>query len=57
MVPPEEKEEEPLEVETLRSGRKRKVRRVVNAFMDDDDENDRLRRGASSDDDDFEPPP
>ena len=57
MVPPEEKEEEPLEVETLRSGRKRKVRRVVNAFMDDDDEEDRLRRGASSDDDDFEPPP
>lgn len=54
---PVEKEEVPIEVETLRSGRKRKVRRVLNAFMDDDDEDEKLRRGASSDDDDFEPPP
>lgn len=52
-----EKEEPPMEVETLRSGRKRKVRRVLNAFMDEDDEDYKLRRGASSDDDDFEPPP
>jgi len=50
-------EEIPVEVETLRSGRKRKVRRVMNAFMDEEDEDDKLLRGASSDDDDFEPPP
>ena len=50
-------EEIPVEVETLRSGRKRKVRRVMNAFLDDEDEDDKLLRGASSDDDDFEPPP
>lgn len=46
-----------VEVETLRSGRTRKVRRVMNSFLDDEDEDDRLLRGASSDDDDFEPPP
>lgn len=57
VTPAVEKEEPPMEVETLRSGRKRKVRRVLNAFMDDDDDDDKLRRGASSDDDDFEPPP
>ena len=50
-------EDVPVEVETLRSGRKRKVRKVVNAFLDDEDEDDKLLRGASSDDDDFEPPP
>merc|ERR1719445_718938 len=50
-------EEIPVEVETLRSGRKRKVRRVMNAFLDEEDEDDKLLRGASSDDDDFEPPP
>merc|ERR1712198_297587 len=52
-----EQEEIPVEVETLRSGRKRKVRRVMNAFLDEEDEDDKLLRGASSDDDDFEPPP
>merc|ERR1712142_871102 len=56
VTPAVEKEEAPVEVETLRSGRKRKVRRVLNAFMDED-EDEKLRRGASSDDDDFEPPP
>ena len=50
-------EEIPVEVETLRSGRKRKVRRVMNAFLDEEDEDDKLLRGASSDDEDFEPPP
>eukprot|EP00092_Neocalanus_flemingeri_P013008 GFUD01014018.1.p1 GENE.GFUD01014018.1~~GFUD01014018.1.p1 ORF type:complete len:589 (+),score=257.29 GFUD01014018.1:375-2141(+) len=57
VVEPPKETEEQVEVETLRSGRKRKVRRVLNAFMDEDDEDDKLRRGASSDDDDFEPPP
>merc|ERR1712079_701659 len=52
-----EPEDIPVEVETLRSGRKRKVRRVINSFMDEEDEDDKLLRGASSDDDDFEPPP
>lgn len=50
-------EDQPVEVETLRSGRKRKVRRLMANFMDDEDEDEKLRRGASSDDDDFEPPP
>ena len=49
-------EEEKLETEVLRSGRKRKVRRVIASFLDDDDDED-LGKGASSDDDDFEPPP
>merc|ERR1712013_124143 len=50
--------EEQVETEVLRSGRKRKVRRVMANFMDEDDEDvDGGGRGASSDDDDFEPPP
>lgn len=50
-------EDQSVEVETLRSGRKRKVRRVMQNFMDEEDDEDRLGKGASSDDDDFEPPP
>merc|ERR1712203_553268 len=50
--------EEQVETEVLRSGRKRKVRRVMANFMDEDDDDvDGGGRGASSDDDDFEPPP
>merc|ERR1719435_860121 len=54
VTPAVEREEVPVEVETLRSGRKRKVRRLLNTFMDEDDEDEKLRRGASSDDDDLE---
>merc|ERR1719273_2143040 len=47
-----------VETEVLRSGRKRKVRRVMTNFMDEEDDDvDAGGRGASSDDDDFEPPP
>lgn len=50
--------EEQVETEVLRSGRKRKVRRVMANFMDEEDDVDDVGgRGASSDDDDFEPPP
>ena len=50
--------QEQVETEVLRSGRKRKVRRVMANFMDEDDDDvDGGGRGASSDDDDFEPPP
>lgn len=50
--------EEDVEVEVLRSGRKRKVRRLMTHFIEGSDEDDKLGRGgASSDDDDFEPPP
>ena len=50
--------EEQVETEVLRSGRKRKVRRVMTNFMDEEDDDvDAGGRGASSDDDDFEPPP
>lgn len=51
--------EEEVEVEVLRSGRKRKVRRVMTSFAEGSDEDDKLAElgGASSDDEDFEPPP
>merc|ERR1712032_780491 len=50
--------EEQVETEVLRSGRKRKVRRVMANFMDEEDDVDDVGgREDSSDDDDFEPPP
>ena len=51
-------QEEEVEVEVLRSGRKRKVRRLMTSFMEGSDEDDKMtNEGASSDDEDFEPPP
>jgi hypothetical protein len=40
--PPVVPEEEDVEVETLRSGRKRKVRRIMTQFIEGSDEDDRL---------------
>jgi len=44
------------EVEVLRSGRKRKVRKLMTSFMNDGSDEDDKLGGASSEDEDFEPP-
>lgn len=48
--------EQEVEVEVLRSGRKRKVRKLMTSFMNDGSDEDDKLGGASSEDEDFEPP-